>query len=132
VDGLHECFTLEDERRRVKVQGETCIPAGRYEIRLRREGGLHQKYLARFPSTHLGMLWLQEVPGFNWIYLHIGNDEAETDGCPLLGRVPVILPDGEFRVASSTQAYLALYGRVTDAMERGERVFIEVNERGPA
>jgi len=49
-----------------------------------------------------------------------------------LGRVPVILPDGEFRVASSTQAYLALYGRVTDALERGERVFIEVNERGPA
>jgi len=132
VDGLHECFTLEDERRRVKVQGETCIPAGRYEIKLRAEGGLHQKYLARFPSTHRGMLWLQDVPGFNWIYLHIGNDEAETDGCPLLGRVPVILPDGEFRVASSTQAYLALYGRVTDALERGERVFIEVNERGPA
>ena len=132
VDGIHECFTLEDERRRVKVPGETCVPAGRYEIRLRRQGGLHQKYQIRFPALHRGMLWLQEVPGFNWIYLHIGNDEAETDGCPLVGRVPVILPDGEFRVASSSEAYLALYGRVTGAMERGEQVFIEIKERGPA
>lgn len=131
VDGLHECYTLEDERRRVKVQGETCVPAGRYPLRFRTEGGLHAKYKARFPNLHRGMLWLQNVPGFSWVYLHIGNDEAETDGCPLVGRVPVILPDGEFKVASSTEAYLAFYGRVAGAMGRGEEAVLEIKERGP-
>jgi hypothetical protein len=76
------------------------------------------------------MLWLQNVPGFEWIYLHIGNDETETDGCPLVGRVPVVLPDGEFKLASSTEAYLALYGRVVGAMHRGEDVWVRITERG--
>lgn len=131
VDGLHECFTLEDERRVEKVQGETCIPVGRYRIKLRTGGGMHARYLARFPSIHRGMLWLQDVTDFTYVYLHIGNDESETDGCPLLGRVPVILPDGEFRVATSTDAYLALYGRVVDAMDAGQLVHLTVKERQP-
>jgi len=33
------CFTLEDEGREIKVKGETRIPAGRYQIKLRAEGG---------------------------------------------------------------------------------------------
>lgn len=131
VDGLHECFTLEDERRVVKVPGETCVPAGTYEVWLRTAGGMHERYRARFPATHRGMLWLQEVPGFTFAYLHIGNDESETDGCPLVGRVPVILPDGEFRIATSTDAYLALYAQVMDAWDRGERIYLEIRERAP-
>ena len=31
------CYTLEDEQRDVKVWGETRIPAGTYEIKLRNE-----------------------------------------------------------------------------------------------
>ena len=33
------CFTLEDEKRDIKVKGETRIPAGKYEIKLRKAGG---------------------------------------------------------------------------------------------
>lgn len=131
VDGIHEGFTLEDERRRVKVQGETCIPVGRYRILLRSEGGMDQRYRVRFPTLHRGMLWLQNVFNFSWVYLHIGNDEGDTDGCPLVGRVPVVLPDGEFGVASSTDVYVALYRQVIAAMDAGEEVWIDVTERGP-
>ena len=131
VDGLHHGFTLEDERRRTKVHGETCIPVGRYAVRLRAVGELHRKYAARFPDVHRGMLWLQEVPGFQWIYLHIGNDEGDTDGCPLVGRFPVVLPDGEFKVAESTVSYLALYRKAVEAMDRGEGVFVTIQEREP-
>ena len=38
------CYTLEDERRALKVKGETRVPAGIYNIGLRTEGGFHSKY----------------------------------------------------------------------------------------
>ena len=33
------CYTLEDEARALKVRGETRVPAGVYNIELRKEGG---------------------------------------------------------------------------------------------
>ena len=35
IDGKHICYTLEDEKREVKVMHETRIPEGLYEIKLR-------------------------------------------------------------------------------------------------
>jgi hypothetical protein len=131
VDGMHECFSLEDERRVVKIPGETCFSPGRYKIRLRKAGGLHQKYKLRFPGIHKGMLHILNIPDFKWVYIHIGNDDDDTEGCPLTGRYPLVLPDGEFKVATSTEAYLRLYGKVIEAFERGEVVWIEVREREP-
>ena len=37
------CYTLEDERRVLKVKGETRVPSGTYKIELRTEGGFHEK-----------------------------------------------------------------------------------------
>ena len=37
-----------------KVYGETRIPAGTYKLKLRTEGGYHQKYSKRFPDIHRG------------------------------------------------------------------------------
>ena len=48
IDGVFECYTLEDEYRDVKVMHETCIPEGEYEIKLRTEGGFHNRYLKRY------------------------------------------------------------------------------------
>ena len=127
VDGVRECFGLEDERRAVKVKGETCIPPGRYEIKLRTDGGMHARYAERFPEIHKGMLWLQDVDNFQWIYFHIGNRDDHTDGCILTGTVPVILPDGEFEVARSKDAYLKLYANVIAALEDGA-VWVHITE----
>lgn len=132
VDGAHECFTLEDERRKVKVKGETCIPAGRYEITLRTVGRLHKKYLKRFPHFHRGMLWLRGVSFFRYIYIHIGNVEKDTDGCPLVGTYPAIMPNGEFKVLDSTNAYTPLYKKIIQHMDAGGRVFVTVSEREAA
>lgn len=131
VDGLHECFLLEDERRKTKVKGETCIPVGTYKVELRTEGGMHKRYSTRFPNFHRGMIWIRHVPGFEYVYYHIGNDEGDTDGCPLNGRYPVVLPSGEFKVAESTAAYLAFAKKVYAAMDRGEEVWVTVRERNP-
>ena len=42
------CFTLEDEARDTKVMGETRIPAGIYDLKLRTEGGYHNRFLKKF------------------------------------------------------------------------------------
>ncbi len=116
------CFTLEDERREVKVHGETRIPAGRYEIKLRAQGTMNTRYKARYP-WHRGMLWLQNVPGFEWIYIHTGNTDDHTDGCPLIGDYR----DEENRtLGGSRDAYRRVYPRITEAMQRGERVWVTV------
>lgn len=125
------CYTIEDERRTKKVPGETCIPAGVYKIELRAEGGMHPKYVDRYPELHRGMLWLQNVPNFTYVYIHKGNTDDHTDGCILPNEVPVCLPDGEFVGQRSEPAYLTVYKRAVEAMDAGEEVVISITEKGP-
>jgi hypothetical protein len=124
IDGRFCCFTLEDERREVKVPGETRIPAGTYQIKLRTEGGMHTKYAARFPADHRGMLWLQDVPGFEWIYLHCGVTDDHTNGCILVADTANI----EGTLARSEQAYRRIYGTISNAILAGEPVSITVED----
>lgn len=131
VDGKPSCFTVEDERRQVKVPGETCIPTGTYGLKLRADGGLHKKYAKRFPAFHMGMLWLQDVPGFEWIYLHCGNTDDDTEGCPLVVTTPIVDPMGEFRGAGSVPAYERLYMQVVMGLGEGP-VTLTVREREAA
>lgn len=129
-DGLeHVCFTIEDERRIKKVPGETAIPVGVYEIKLRAEGGLTKKYAKRFPELHRGMLHLQSVPDFKWVYIHIGNDDDDTEGCPLAVTTPFVDGKGEFTGGGSKIAYVKLYAMVLDAMDRGGDVILTVTEK---
>lgn len=130
IDGLIsmlECFTCEDEPRVKKISGKTRIPAGRYEIKLRTEGGKHKRYSELF-DYHEGMLWLQDVPGFEWIYIHIGNTHNDTLGCILTGTAPNhYYADGGGSVSNSTVAYKRLYRKVVDALRQGP-VFITVKD----
>lgn len=132
IDGNPVCFVIEDERRKVKVPGETCIPTGTYPIKLRKEGGLHEKYAVRFKGLHEGMMHLQDVPGFEFVYLHCGNTDDDSLGCPLVVSAPAILGDGEFQGSGSEIAYRLLYGMVLKAIKLGAQVMLEVRERQPA
>jgi hypothetical protein len=115
-------YTLEDEFRTNKVFGETRIPAGTYEIKFRTEGGHHKRYGDKFPSIHKGMLWLQDVPNFKWILIHIGNDDDDTAGCLLVGDDPEPLKN---QLQVSTRAYKRVYSHVSEVLSRGEKVEIE-------
>ncbi len=117
-----ECYTIEDEGRSVKVFGETRIPDGRRKVELRTEGGFHQRYLKKFGADfHKGMLWIKDVPGFEFILIHIGNDDDDTAGCLLVGSTAD--KDKGF-IGGSTKAYKEMYIKVCDALLRGEEVFI--------
>ena len=110
----HLCYTLEDEFREIKISGETRIPADTYELKLRTEGSLTKRYEARFPDIHEGMIWLQNVPGFSWIYLHCGNDDDDTDGCVLVGSYLRLN-----RVLNSRSTYRAIYPGIVENIKAG-------------
>jgi len=120
------CYTLEDEFRAVKVKKETRIPAGEYQIKLRTEGGFHQNYSKKYPSIHKGMLHLQNVPGFEYILIHVGNTDDNTEGCILVGDTSSqnIIKDGF--IGESGPAYTRIYPPIASALLRGEMVTIKV------
>ena len=118
------CYTLEDEIRDVKVPGETCIPDGIYEVRLRTVGGKHEQYLQKFgPDFHKGMLWIMDVPNYDYILIHIGNDDDDTEGC-LTVQNQAKLPEDNFN-PDSTSAYKRIYPIIVNPILNGERVFIQ-------
>ena len=120
-----KCFTLEDEYRRVKVDGETRIPAGTYELRLRKEGGFHDRYSERFPDFHVGMIEIVGVPGFTFVLMHCGNKDEDTAGCVLVGDSlqQNITEDGY--LGASATAYKRIYPEIVESILK-EPTFLRV------
>lgn len=130
VDGKSTCWALEDQTQGgLKVPGETRIPAGTYEIKLRQEGGMIGAYQARYGDWHSGMIWLQNVPGFKWIYIHTGNTDDHTEGCILIGNGCIAPASGDPTIQSSRDAYEPFARAVHDAIARGENVVITIKDR---
>lgn len=113
VDGDLLCFGLEDEYRDEKVAGETRIPAGSYKVGLRTAGSISPRYERKYPEMHEGMLHILDVPGFTYIYIHIGNTDEHTEGCLLIGNGVNI--NDEYRISNSEPAYRKLYAHVIQA-----------------
>jgi len=121
------CYVLEDQANEPKIPGETRIPAGKYQVKLRDEGGMIVRYKKRFP-WHRGMLWLQDVPGFQFIYIHVGNKDDDTDGCLLVGDGQISNVTERGAVTTSVAAYRRLYENIADALEGGDEVWITVED----
>ena len=119
------CFTLEDEHRDVKVRSETRIPAGTYKLELRKVGGFHGRYASKYGSMHKGMIHVQDVPGFEYILWHTGNNDKHTAGCLLLGDTSQQNITKEGFIGSSTVAYKRVYPLIASAIESGEEVKVE-------
>ena len=135
-DGLHFlCYTLEDESREDKIMKETRVPAGKYNVKLRDEGGMTKRYASKFPDIHKGMLCVHNAPNwkivtpemsFQYILIHVGNTDEHTAGCLLLGDSQennILIKDGF--IGKSTQAYKRVYPPIANALEDGEEVTIE-------
>ncbi|QDP64171.1 MAG: hypothetical protein Unbinned2250contig1000_30 [Prokaryotic dsDNA virus sp.] len=123
------CYTLEDEPRKVKVNGETCIPVGIYDLGFRKVGRLNDKYAFRFPELHVGMIEIQDVPNFKYILIHCGNTDEDTSGCLLLGDTQENnnIRENGF-VGKSTQAYFRIYKYISDALSSGEECTIMITD----
>ena len=126
VNGLFECYSLEDQYQAVKVMHETCIPEGTYDIKFRTVGGFHEKYKKRYGNEHYGMLHLQDVPNFTYILIHAGNTDESTSGCLIVGETQqdLDLSDDGF-IGHSGVAYSKLYKKVAKELLLGKSVTIE-------
>lgn len=124
-----QCIGLEDVFREEKVPGQTRIPAGIYDITLRKHGGFHERYSRAnwISDIHEGMLWVRDVPQFEYILIHVGNDADDTDGCLLVGKDFQTDP---LVIWNSRKAYRELYQKVLPyARENRLRIQYQDNDR---
>lgn len=141
-----ECFILEDEYRSKKKWGDTRIPSGSYEIKLRCEGGHYERYLKKYSDVHKtpehGMLCITNADNwklinkgleFQYILIHVGNDDGDTAGCLLTGKSANHtnhFKGKSARVTDSTNSYKQLYKKLSEVLLAGKRVFIDVYDEG--
>lgn len=118
------CWALEDEPREVKIAGETCIPHGAYALKLRKFGGMYDRYRVRYPWNEPGMLEVQDVPGFTDVLIHCGKHKGDTKGCVLVGLGAFVYGS----ISQSIEAYQELYKRASSALLRGDDVYLEVRK----
>lgn len=87
INGQRFCESIEDrdrgltqdmdikEIKRIKVFGQTAIPAGTYTVKMTHS----PKYKRQMPEV-------LDVPGYSGIRIHSGNTADDTEGCIVLGR----------------------------------------------
>jgi hypothetical protein len=119
VDGKLICFSIEDEKRLVKVKGDTRIPEGTYQV-----------CFYDSPSHGKKSLMIKDVPKFDKILIHTGNTEDDTMGCLIVGKRIGTL-NNKRAVLDSKQAFKQLYALVAPALDNLEDVEITYMEASP-
>ena len=111
-------YTLEDKQRLgPKVNGQTSIPVGKYEV------------IIDF-SNHFQELMplLIDVPGFEGIRIHKGNWVKDTEGCLLVGDgISLSKESMGITFGTSTSAYNKLYSLIDESLKTG-KVFITITD----
>lgn len=117
VNDVFECYVLEDKARPqgVKIPGETCIPEGDYKV-----------ILVQSPKRGYIVPLLVDVKGWTGIELHIGNSNADTLGCLLVGKERT----ADY-IMHSTDAFNALMVKLNAAAYREEEIRIAIHRAVP-
>ena len=103
-----------------KIFGKTAIPTGTYRVKL--------TYSAKFANKPWAKKYgglvpeILNVKGFSGVRIHPGNDQYDTDGCPLVGENKV-----KGKVINSVEKYCALMdGYLMPAHRKGNEMWITV------
>lgn len=124
INGERFCSTIEDTDRGLtnemsiteiqskKVYGETAIPKGTYQITL---DVVSPKFKDRSWATFCeGKLpRLLDVPGFEGVLIHVGNEASNSLGCLLVGQ-----KTKNGWVSNSTQTFKDLYYKLKQVTDQ--------------
>lgn len=122
LNGEYFCDTLEDTDRgitqntpisdikRIKIPSRTAIPIGTYDIIV----NMSPRFKRQLPR-------LLNVPGFEGILIHRGNEDNDTSGCILVGENKVI-----GKVINSTIYEIRLVRVLTEVQNRKESITITI------
>jgi hypothetical protein len=122
VDGKLFCDTIEDKNRDLnkdgditdigegKVQDQTCIPFGTYEVIVNMSGRF-KRLLPR----------LLNVPSFDGILIHNGKDENSSSGCLILGENKV-----KGQVINGTYYMNKLTDMLLSEQKKGIKSYIQI------
>jgi hypothetical protein len=143
-DGKEKGVGVEDEKREVKVHGETCIPCDTYDMGLRNspkfshffyrddEGNLLEEKMrvtkenkAKYHTPH-ELVWVMNVPGFEFILWHWGNSDDDTHGCYIVGSIFGTITDQK-GVLASKMKYKEIYPILWRSIKAG-KVTVEYKE----
>ena len=133
VDGKLICNSLEDTDRGLlssmslnyikikKVQDETAIPKGTYEVDM---STVSPKFKSRSWAKKYGGIVprLKGVPGFSGVLIHPGTDQNSTSGCIIVGKNTEI-----GKVTSSQAMFFEIMDKyLIPASKRGEKITITI------
>lgn len=118
VDGVFECYTVEDTVREVKgspvktwkIPHVTAIPSGDYNVRITMSN--------RFKKL---MPLLDGVEGFEGVRIHTGNTAEDTEGCIIVGAGKSITYVTQSRVAMNR-----LQPKIQAALDVGDNVTLRI------
>lgn len=126
IDNEYFCDTLEDvdrgitqktplhEIQRIKKPSETSIPTGIYDITLNVISPKFSKNDFYKENADNGKLpRLINVPGFEGILIHCGNDSSHSSGCILVGKNTIV-----GKVTDSKNTFIKLYNRLKQAKNK--------------
>lgn len=132
VDGKYICNTLEDKDRgltqsmsldtiaSIKVPSKTAIPTGTYVIAMNITSPKLSKE-RNYKQINGKVPRLLNVPGYDGVLIHIGNTEADSSGCILVGYNKVV-----GKVINSTSAFYKLDPLLQQAADNHELITITI------
>ena len=133
VNGKLFCNTLEDKDRGIKksdslstikskkVYGETAIPTGKYTVVLNITSPKYSAVKWYWNLCKGMMPRLLNVPGFEGILMHPGNNPFDTYGCILVGKNTI-----KGQLTQSKDTFSKLYKLMKAAVDKGETIELEI------
>lgn len=133
VDGVFFCNTLEDKCRGLKqtdslyfikerkVYGETAIPTGTYTIAMNVTSPKYSASAWYWQLCKGKVPRLMNVPGWEGVLIHTGNNALQTYGCILVGKNTKV---GQLTESKAT--FKALYKEMKKAYDEGEEITITI------
>lgn len=138
-DSKEKGVGVEDERRAIKVPGETRIENGLYYFDLRISPKFSKEYfrdeegnlilakdrktpeqIAKYKWEH-ELLWVRDPLNFQFILWHWGNSDDDTDGCYIVGSV-FGKTKGQDGVLNSRKKYTEIYPILWRSIQEGKKI----------